>query len=224
MSGTFYIVATPIGNMEDISERALATLASVSAILCEDTRVSGKLLSRYEIKKELISFHQHSTLAKVKEIIARLEAGEDLALITDAGTPSISDPGGKLVEEVVRALPECTIVPIPGASAIITALSVSGFPADKFVFLGFPPHKKGRNTYFEGLATQEHTVVIYESTHRIYKTLEALEEVLGERPIMVARELTKMHETCYRGTAASVTEQLKSTSIKGEFVIVIRAL
>jgi 16S rRNA (cytidine1402-2'-O)-methyltransferase len=223
MSGTLYIVATPIGNLEDMSERAKAALTCVSAILCEDTRVSSKMLARYEIKKTLISFHQHSELSKTAEIIDRLRAGESLALITDAGTPSISDPGGKLVEAVVNELPEVAIVPIPGASAIITALSVSGFPADKFVFLGFPPQKKGRAKYFKELAEEHHTVVIYESTHRIFKTLEALEETVGDRPIMVARELTKLHETLYRGTTASVTEQLKSTSIKGEFVIVIRA-
>jgi 16S rRNA (cytidine1402-2'-O)-methyltransferase len=223
MSGTLYIVATPIGNLEDMSERAKATLTCVNAILCEDTRVSSKMLARYEIRKTLISFHQHSELAKTNEILDRLKAGESLALITDAGTPSISDPGGMLVESVVKELPEVTIVPIPGASAIITALSVSAFPADKFVFLGFPPQKKGRNKYFKALAEQVHTVVIYESTHRIFKTLEALEEVLGERQIMVARELTKMHETLYRGTTAHVTQLLKSTSIKGEFVLVIRA-
>ena len=223
MSGKLFIVATPIGNLEDISKRALNTLASVNAILCEDTRVTSKLLARYEIKKTLIALHQHSDQKRIGEIIDRLRSGDNLALVTDAGTPAISDPGGKFVEDVIREFgDEVVIVPIPGPSAITAALSVSGFPADEFVFLGFPPHKKGRKKFFEHLDPIRSTIVLYESTHRILKTLTEIGEVIGDRELVVCRELTKMHETIYRGTSISVTEQLESSSIKGEFVIVIK--
>lgn len=215
-----YIVATPIGNLSDASDRMKQTLSSVDAILCEDTRVTSKLLAAFGIKKTLIAYHQHSDDRRTREIVERLRQGESLALVTDAGTPGISDPGGKLVEEVLHALPETTIVPIPGPNAAITALSICGFPTDAFVFLGFPPHKNGRGAFFRRLATIESVVVFYESTHRIMKCLEELEGI-KERKIVVCRELTKLHETIYRGTVAEVTEQLKSGSIKGEFVVVL---
>ncbi len=220
---TLYVVATPIGNLSDLSPRAKDTLSSVDAILCEDTRVTSKLLAAFEIRKTLVAYHQHSDTKRVKEIIAMLREGKSLALVTDAGTPAISDPGGMLVEMVVRESPETVIVPIPGPSAITAALSVSGFPCDEFLFLGFPPNKKGRQTFFKRLATIESTVVFYESTHRILKTLEEVRRVAGSegRRMVVCRELTKMHETIYRGTAEEVTNQLQSTSIKGEFVIVL---
>ncbi|TAK03695.1 16S rRNA (cytidine(1402)-2'-O)-methyltransferase [Patescibacteria group bacterium] len=222
--GTLYVVATPIGNLSDLSERAKATLASVDAILCEDTRVTSKLLSVIGVAKPLVAFHQHSDARKTHDVVRRLSAGESFALVTDAGTPGISDPGGMLVEAVVKELGDAAkIVPIPGPSAVIAALSVSGFPADRFTFLGFPPHKKGRQTFFKELASTEGTVVFYESTHRIMKCLEELDglEELKERRLVVCRELTKLHETTYRGTAAEVTERLKATSIRGEFVVVI---
>ncbi len=222
---TLYIVATPIGNLQDVSERAKATLASVHTILCEDTRVTGKLLSVHEIDTQMMSYHQHSGQMKTKKIIDLLEAGHDLALVTDAGTPAISDPGGKLVEALISHFgDEITIIPIPGASAVVAALSASGFPSDEFLFMGFPPHKKGRETYFDRVASLEMTVVFYESTHRIMKAMSSLAERIGDRPIVVARELTKMYETIYRGTVTEVTAQLESTSIKGEFVVIIRAL
>lgn len=221
MAGKLFIVATPIGNLGDLSERAKATLASVHAVLCEDTRVTGKLMSVMEIKKPLIAYHQHSKIGRVNEILDMLREGKDLALVTDAGTPGISDPGGMLIEKVVEELPEVEISPIPGPSALIAALSVSGFPADKFVFQGFPPQKKGRKGYFETLAAQEGTVAFYESTHRILKTLDEMNHIMAERTLVVCRELTKLHETIYRGTAAEVTDALNSTSIKGEFVIVV---
>ena len=146
---TLYLVATPIGNLEDISPRALRILREVNAILCEDTRVTSKLLARFEIRKTLIAFHQHSNTKRFEEVLDRLERGENLALVTDAGTPGISDPGGRLVQVVVERLGEAvTITPIPGPSAVITALSISGLPADAFVFMGFPPHKNGRKTFF----------------------------------------------------------------------------
>lgn len=222
MTGTLYVVATPIGNLGDISERAKVTLASVDLILCEDTRVTYKLLQAFEIKTPTLSFHQHSGEIKIQAIIARLKEGENIALVTDAGTPGISDPGGKLVEAVVKDLgQEALITPIPGASAVVSALSISGFPTDRFVFLGFPPHKKGRNTFFKQLAEKKETLAFYESTHRIMKALDQLVEVIPDRNIVVCRELTKLYESIYRGTPEFVTEQLKSSSIKGEFVIVI---
>ncbi len=218
---TLFIVATPIGNLSDVSARALETLREVDLILCEDTRVTSKLLSFYDIKKPLESFHQHSDAKKMSKVLDRLDS-ENLALVTDAGTPGISDPGGVLVQEAVKRFgDELTIVPIPGPSAITTALSICGFPADEFVFLGFPPHKKGRQKFFDRLSEIKSTIVFYESTHRIEKTLTELENRLEERPIMLGRELTKLHESIYRGTVTEVTAKLKSDSMKGEFVIVI---
>lgn len=219
---TLYIVATSIGNLEDISLRALRTLQEVDLILCEDTRVTRKLLDRYDIKKPLQSYHQHSTLAKIEHIIDMLASGKNVALVSDAGTPGISDPGGLLVETIVKRFGnEVKIVPIPGANAALAALSVCGFPADRFVFLGFPPHKKGRKTFFEEAAAMRETVVFYESKHRIEKALLALAEYAGDRRIMVARELTKQFETLYRGTPAECLAALKADDMRGEFVVVI---
>jgi 16S rRNA (cytidine1402-2'-O)-methyltransferase len=216
------VVATPIGNLKDISERAKNTLSLVDIVLCEDTRVTQILLNQYKIKAEVMSYHQHSKKSKTQKIIRLFEEGSDIAMVTDAGTPSISDPGGKLIEELILHFKDdITIVPIPGPSALITALSVSGFPADEFVFLGFPPHKKGRQKFFNKVCDIESTVVFYESTHRIFKTLDELEQRTENRLLVVGRELTKLHETIYRGTVSDVTEELKSTSIKGEFVIVL---
>ena len=218
-----YIVATPIGNLEDITLRALQVLKEVDLILCEDTRVTSKLLAHYEIKKPLQSYHQHSKLAKVERILEAFEEGKNIALVSDAGTPGISDPGGLLVEEVVRRFSgEVKIISIPGANAALAALSVSGFPTDRFVFLGFPPHKKGRKTFFDGIAAREETQVFYESKHRIEKALAELAARLGDRPIIVARELTKQFETIYRGTATECLAQLRADKTLGEFVVVIR--
>ncbi len=218
---TLYIVATPIGNLQDVSARVLETLRNVDLILCEDTRVTGKLLKAFEINVSTESFHQHSNRSKLKKILDELET-KNIALVTDAGTPGISDPGGILIEEAIKKFGDkLSVVPIPGPSAIVAALSVSGFPADEFVFLGFPPHKKGRNRFFNRLTEFKSTIVFYESTHRIIKTLGELESRIEDRQIMVGRELTKLHETLYRGTVAEVTNQLNSDSLKGEFVIVI---
>lgn len=222
---TLYVVATPIGNLSDVSDRARTTLASVSMILCEDTRVTGKLLSHFGIKTPTMSYHQHSTDVVTKRVLERLEDGKDLALVTDAGTPGINDPGGKLIEEIVRRFQKDVVTsPIPGPSALIAALSISGVPADEFVFMGFPPNKKGRQTFFDRLTAIESTAAIYESTHRILKTLGEIGTRAPNRHLIVCRELTKLHETIYRGTAAEVTEALNSTSIKGEFVIVLAPL
>lgn len=219
---TLFVVGTPIGNLSDISERAKATLASVHAVLCEDTRVTKKLLDAFGIQTRVLSYHQHSGQLKVDYIIELLAQEKDIALVTDAGTPAISDPGGMLVEAVIKHFKNTIkIVPIPGASAVTTALSIAGMSADKFVFLGFPPNKKGRQTYFDRLADYPMTIVFYESTHRILKTLEEIHKRFPERLLVVCRELTKLHETIYRGTASEVTKQLESTSMKGEFVVII---
>ena len=217
-----YIVATPIGNLKDVSERMLETLRSVDLILCEDTRVTSKLLASYGIEKSLQSYHQHSDQKKINKILDELKDDKDIALVTDAGTPGVSDPGGMLVAEALRRFEDkIEIISIPGPSAITAALSISGFPADEFIFLGFPPHKKGRKKFFDRLFEIKSTIVLYESTHRILKTLDELALRIENRPIVLGRELTKMHESVYRGTVAQVTDKLKAGSIKGEFVIVI---
>lgn len=219
--GTLYIVATPIGNLSDITSRALDVLSSVDLILCEDTRVTANLLTRYNLKKETKSYHHHSTDAVINEIIELLRDGKTLAYVSDAGTPGISDPGNLLVSKVREALPDCQIIPIPGASAVISTLSISGFPTDKFLFLGFPPHKKGRKSFFEEVANAEYTVTFYESNHRIKKTITELVAVLeSTRQVVLCRELTKKFETTYTGTI----EQIKDMKIseKGEFVVVVR--
>ena len=220
--GKLYIIATPIGNLADITLRALDTLKSADFVLCEDTRVTKNLLAHYKIAVPLISYHQHSDAKKVAEINKLLTEGKNLALVTDAGTPGISDPGNLLIAELLRAGVE-DIVPIPGACAAITALSVSGFPTDKYVFMGFPPHKNKRQKYFKEVAAAEQTVVFYESGHRIKKCLAELQTYLEpKRKIIVCRELTKMFETIYRGTVDEVNETMKEE--RGEFVVVISNL
>ena len=220
-----YIVATPIGNLEDITLRAISVLNSADFILAEDTRITRTLLSRYNINKPLISYHQHSKIKKINEIVGLLKENKTLSLVSDAGTPGINDPGNFLIQEILKELPDLKIIPIPGPNAAITALSVSGFPADKFVFLGFPPHKKGRQTFFKKIGEIEETIVFYESKHRIMKALEEMRTVsnIGGRPLVVARELTKQFETIYRGTVSEVASQLNKTKVLGEFVVVVRA-
>jgi len=246
-TGKLFIVATPIGNLGDITLRALETLKSVDFVLCEDTRVTQNLLNHFAIKTKTISYHQHSTFTKINEIKTLLEEGKNLALVTDAGTPGISDPGNHLIASVIassaraeRSNPNVlstnkgiasladanrlprndNVVPIPGSSAVITALSISGFSTDKFVFMGFPPHKKGRKTFFEELSKAEYTVAFYESNHRIKKCLTELLGVLEEdKQMCVCRELTKKFETIYRGTIKEIMAM--NISEKGEFVIVI---
>ena len=224
-----FIVATPIGNLEDISLRAIRVLKEVDIILCEDTRVTRKLLSRYDIKTSVLSYHQHSQLKKVNYIADLLEKGKNLALVSDSGTPGISDPGNKLIEFLVKGNINVVIIPIPGCSALISAASISGFPMDKFSFLGFPPHKKKRNKFFEELLHQlvdlKHPVIFYESPHRIIKTLEEIgnksQEVNFNLQVIVCRELTKKFETIYRGTINEVIKKIKDDKIKGEFTIII---
>lgn len=224
-----FIVATPIGNLEDISLRAIRVLKEVDIILCEDTRVTRKLLSRYDIKTSVLSYHQHSQLKKVNYIADLLEKGRNFALVSDSGTPGISDPGNKLIEFLVKEDIDVVIIPIPGCSALISAASISGFPMDRFTFLGFPPHKKKRNKFFEELLRQlvdlKHPVIFYESPHRIIKTLEEIsnksQEVNLNLQVVVCRELTKKFETIYRGTINEVIKKIKDDKIKGEFTIII---
>lgn len=217
MSGKLFIVATPIGNLSDITFRAIKTLKSVDYIACEDTRVTSKLLSRYEIKKPMISYFQHSKVAKSDKLISLLSKGNNIALVTDAGTPGISDPGQRLIEEATRAKIE--VVPIPGPSAVTTALSVSGFPTDEFIFVGFLPHKKGRQTKLKELSQESRTIVLYESPYRIKRLLNEILEFCGDREIVITRELTKKFEEIYRGKISEVILKIKE---KGEFVIVIQ--
>ncbi len=217
-----YIVATPIGNLEDITLRARRTLEEADVIACEDTRVTVKLLNHYGIKKHLVSYHAHSTEAKVESVLRDLARGKNIALATDAGTPGISDPGNELIAEIVKRAPETEVIPIPGPSAVIAALSVSGFSTSQFLFLGFLPHKKGRQTLFRRIAEAEETVVFYESVHRIEKALQSLAEVLSpDRSMVVCRELTKQFETVYRGNATEVLVELQADTVKGEFVVVV---
>lgn len=219
--GILYIVATPIGNLDDITLRALQILKTVDAIFCEDTRVTAKLLAHFDIKKPLYAYHQHSSPQVVEGIAESLQEGRSLALVSDAGTPGINDPGGKLIAQLVAVIPELKIVPIPGPNAAITALSASGFPADCYQYWGFAPHKKGRQTFFRELSTCEDTVVFYESKYRIGKALAELGEAIGDRPLVVARELTKKFETLYRGTAQDIAAQLANDETLGEFVVVV---
>ena len=222
--GILYIVATPLGNLKDITLRALEALKEVDLVVCEDTRQTLKLLNHYEIKKPLVSYFQHSKLSKIDYIAGQLAGGKNVALVTDAGTPGISDPGGLLVNKVTSGQAnKVKVVPIPGPCAAVAALSISGFPADKFVFLGFPPQKKGREKYFKEVAAADRTVVFYESTHRIVKTLEQLIKALPQRQIVVCRELTKMFESVYRGSAEEILKILNSdkNNLKGEFVIIV---
>lgn len=214
--GIIYIVATPIGNLKDITLRALETLKSVDLILCEDTRVTLKLLNHFEIKKPVLSYHQHSDFKKTEEIIDLLKQGKKIALVCDAGTPGISDPGGRLIEEIIAF---ADVVPVPGVSAITTAISIAGISMDKFVFMGFPPIKNKRNKYFESINASEYPVVLYESSHRILKTLK---DILNNPEVIVFRELTKSFETVYRGKAEDILKQLEKEGPKGEFVVIIK--
>lgn len=218
--GILYIVATPIGNLEDITLRALRIIKDVDLIACEDTRQTAKLLAHYQISKPTISYHQHSRIQKIDRLIEQLKSGKNIALVSDAGTPGISDPGFKLVEEAQKN--DIKVEVIPGPSAVISAASVAGLPVDKFIFLGFPPHKKGRETFFKKLAEAEQTVIFYESPHRFLKTLDQLEIVLDKkRQIVVCRELTKKFETIYRGTISDLREIFTKEEVRGEFVVLI---
>ncbi len=214
------LVPTPIGNLEDITLRALSTLKRVRLILAEDTRTSSHLLQHYGIKCPLLSHHMHNEHKTLESIIQRIESEEDVALISDAGTPAISDPGFLLVRECVRRGIEVEC--LPGATAFVPALVASGLPADRFVFEGFLPQKKGRQTRINALATEERTVILYESPYRVVKTLTQFAEVKGEDcPAAAARELSKLHEEVVRGTLAELITHFEQTPPRGEFVLLI---
>ena len=221
MSGTLYIVATPIGNLEDITTRAVRILGEVDLIACEDTRQTRKLLDRYSIARPLVSYHEHNEQARSADLLRELEAGKNIALVSDAGTPLIADPGYRLVEQAREiGIP---VSPIPGPSALLAALSASGLPTNSFSFHGFLPPKRGqRRTFLEGFRASDATLVFYEAPHRLLDALEDLAEILGPRPVVVARELTKIHEEFLRGTAAELRETLeKRPSVKGEITLII---
>lgn len=230
-----YIIATPIGNLEDVTLRALRVFKEVDMVLCEDTRMTQKLLQKYNITTPTLSYHSHSGLAKVEKIFKLLEDGKNLALVSDAGTPTISDPGVLLVSQIRKHFKVgplgsprsdlcVSVVPIPGPSAVITALSASGLPSSDFLFLGFLPHKKGRETLFKEIALSKRTTVFYESPHRILKTLESLKKHLDEkRRMVIARELTKIYEEMITGTAQEILQYFEKNKdrVKGEFVVMV---
>jgi 16S rRNA (cytidine1402-2'-O)-methyltransferase len=217
--GILFIVATPIGNLGDITVRALEILKSVDIIAAEDTRTTKILLDHFDIRKPLISFYSYNEQRRVPDLIDRLKQGQSIALVSDAGTPGISDPAYSIVRAAIEN--DVPVVPIPGPTAFVAALVVSGLPTDAFVFEGFLPVKKGRQTMLKRLAKEERTLILYESPHKIHRTLADIQQHLGDRRVAVARELTKKFEEVLRGTVSSVLEKFSSRSIKGEFVIVI---
>ena len=221
MSGVLYIVATPIGNLGDITYRAVEVLRSVDSIACEDTRQTRKLLEHYGVEKPTLSYHEHNEAERTAELVARLAGGETIALVSDAGMPLVSDPGYRLVRAAVEAGIE--IHPIPGPSAALTALAAAGLPTDAFHFAGFLPPKPGqRQKALEALGGEAATLIFYEAPHRILESLEAIEQALGPRPVVVARELTKLHEEFLRGTAEEIRARLAARdSVKGEFTILV---
>jgi len=219
MPATLFVVATPIGNLEDMTYRAVRVLGQVRLIAAEDTRRTRLLLQRYRIETATTSLHEHNEERKLPQIIESLESGSDVALVSDAGMPGVSDPGYRLVRAAIER--GIRVEALPGASAVLTALGVSGFPADQFVFLGFPPSKPAaRRRWLEALAPEERTVVFFEAPHRVRQTLSAMLAIIGDRPVAVGRELTKLHEEVLRGTVASVLPNLGSPP-RGEFTIVI---
>ena len=218
MSGTLFVVATPIGNLEDISLRALRVLREADLVAAEDTRRTAKLLSHHGIATRAVSFHAHNAHARTPVLITRLRAGEQVALVTDAGTPGVSDPGAELVRACVDE--GIAVDPVPGPSALLTAAAGSGFPMVPLTFAGFAPARsKDRLKWLEGLAVTAHTVVFYEAPHRIEQTLQQASAILGERQIVVARELTKVHQEFLRGTASELAARLNSP--RGEFTVVV---
>src|SRR3954469_12519312 len=217
MPGTLFVVATPIGNLEDITVRALRVLREVALIAAEDTRRTANLLARHAITTKTTSLHEHNEGRKAAAIVERLQAGDDVALVSDAGTPTVSDPGTRLVRDAIAA--GVKVEAIPGPSAVLTALAVSGLTTDAFTFLGFPPTKRNeRARWFERLSRAPGPVIFFESPHRIESTLQALAVTVGDRPILLARELTKLHEQLVRGPISKVLEELGAP--RGEFTVV----
>ncbi len=217
--GTLRIVSTPIGNLSDITYRAIDILKDSYIIAAEDTRVSGKLLKHYHIKTKMISYFEHNKFSRIKKIMTALSSGNDVAVITDAGTPAISDPSYKLIREAISL--GAKIESIPGASAVLAALVTSGLPTDRFIFEGFLPPKKGRKKRIENIANENATIVIYESKNRLQRTIKQILDILGDRPAVICRELTKLHEECIRGTLSSLLSSTVKHNLKGEIVLLI---
>jgi 16S rRNA (cytidine1402-2'-O)-methyltransferase len=221
--GKLSIVATPIGNLEDITFRAIRVLKEADVIYCEDTRVTAKLLQRYEISKPLVRCDEKMEENAAKQAIEMLDEGKKIALVSDAGTPGISDPGARLVARVRAFVPEAKIEAIPGPSAVAAALSIAGLESDEFTFIGFLPHKKGRQTALKEIAASERAVVLYESPHRILKLLKEIETFAPGKNVVVAKELTKMHEEMLEGTPAEVAQRLETEGKdRGEFVVIVK--
>ena len=218
----FYVVGTPIGNLEDITFRALKVLKEVDYIFAEDTRVTKRLLNHYEIEKTVYQYHEHNKFHQIENILNLLKDNKKIALVTDAGTPCISDPGFELVNEILKK--NIKVTGIPGASSIITGGSISGLDMRRIAYEGFLPKKKGRQTLFNKLKDEERTIIILEAPNRILKTLKDIKEYLGERYIVITRELTKIYEEIIRGNVSEIIEKLEKKSIKGEIVLFIRAL
>ena len=219
MQGKLYIVSTPIGNLKDITLRAIEILNEVDFILCEDTRVTSILLKQYNIIKKLISFNAVSEIKKIPLILERMQKGQRYALVSDSGTPAISDPGVRLVSEAIKE--GIQVITIPGATALIAALTISGLPTDSFVFEGFLPQKKGRQKKLKELIEEKRTIVLYESSHRIIKLINELVENLPDRYVVICRELTKKFEESWRGYPSEIKEKINEKILKGEFVVVI---
>jgi len=221
---TFYVIATPIGNLEDITLRAIRILKEVDIVLCEDTRVTKRLFDKHGINTQMLSYHAQSGETKVELILEKIEEGKNIAIVTDAGTPGISDPGSLLVSKIRETYPELKIEAIPGPSALTSALSISGVPTHEFIFLGFMPHKKGRETLFKEISESERTIVFYESTHRILKTLESLSKI--NKKVTIVREITKIYEEVLQGSGEEILKILNETpeKQKGEFVVIVSVL
>jgi 16S rRNA (cytidine1402-2'-O)-methyltransferase len=219
--GTLYVVATPIGNLEDITYRAVRVLKEADLIACEDTRHTAKLLHHYGIDKPTVSYHEHNEAARAEELVKKLEQGVNIAQVSDAGMPGISDPGYRVIKLAIER--GVRVVPVPGASAMIVALAVSGLPTDSFQFLGFLPARSGeRRTMLESLRRTQQTTVVYEAPHRIAETMKDIVELLGaEWPVVLARELTKVHEEFIRGNAAEVLQRVQEHELKGEMTLLI---
>jgi 16S rRNA (cytidine1402-2'-O)-methyltransferase len=220
-TGTLYLVATPIGNLEDITLRALRILQEVDYVLCEDTRVTGKLLHHHGIKAKMHRYDAHTSESAHEQITSDLEAGKRIALVSDSGTPGVSDPGVLLIKRARNIGARVDV--IPGPSAVTAAVSLAGIAGNQFSFLGFVPHKKGRETFFNSLAQYDHPTVFFESTHRVLKTLEALNKFYPDATVYIGRELTKMHEELLVGTATELLDILTKTPVKqkGEFVLIV---
>lgn len=226
---TLYVVGTPIGNLEDITLRALRVLGSVDVILCEDTRMTKRLLSKHDVHTATLSYHAHSQMSRVEDILSMLREGKNIALVSDAGTPGISDPGAELVSRVRSDLAgllssgELKIESVPGPSALAAALSIAGVPCARFIFLGFLPHKKGRETLFKEIAASEETHVFYESPHRILKTLESLDQYAPAKKVTICRELTKIFEQVVSGTPHELLARFTAhpDTVRGEFVVIV---